>query len=63
MEYKYYIVEISGHIYQHIDETGNPNKYGACKYFDTFEAAAKWVKKHTYPGMSIYYAIRMRGAL
>ena len=57
---KYYIVEIAGHVYQHIDVKGNANKYGECKYFDTFEDAAKWVKRHTYIGMSHYYAIRMK---
>ena len=58
---KYYIVEICGHIYQHIDVKGQPNKYGDCKYFDTFYEAAQWVRKHTYIGMSVYYSIRMKG--
>lgn len=58
--YKYYIVQIDGHVYNHIDIKNKPNKYGECKYFDTFEDAAKWVKRHTYIGMSHYYAIRMK---
>ena len=59
-DYKYYIVQIDGHVYNHIDIKNKPNKYGKCKYFDTFEDAAKWVKRHIYIGMSHYYAIRMK---
>lgn len=60
---RYYIVEISGHVFQHIDVTGHANKYGQCKYFDSFEDAANWVKKHMYIGMSSYYAIRMKNGV
>lgn len=59
--FKYYIVEIDGHIYNHIDINNKPNKYGVCKYFDSFEDAAKWVKRRTSPGMTCYYSIRMKG--
>lgn len=59
--FKYYIVQIDGHVYNHIDVKNKPNKYGECKYFDKFEDAAKWIKKRIYPGMSWNYSIRMKG--
>lgn len=59
--FKYYIVEIDGCIYSHIDINNKPNKYGKCKYFDSFEDAAKWIQKRTCPGMHVHYSIRMRG--
>ena len=40
-----------------IDVTGKPNKYGKPKDFKTKEEAEKWIKKHSYNGMSWKYEI------
>ena len=40
-----------------IDVKGKPNKYGKPKDFETKEDAEKWIKKHSYNGMSWKYEI------
>ncbi len=54
----FYIVEIDGKVRNIIDIHGKANKYGACKYFETFQDAQKWVDKHSYKGMSMKYEIK-----
>ena len=53
----YHICRVDGFIRAAIDVNGKPNKYGAPKKFETKEEAEKWIKKHSYSGMSWRYEI------
>ena len=48
---------VDGFLRSAIDDKGKPNKYGKPKDFKTKEEAEKWIKKHSYNGMSWKYEI------
>lgn len=53
----YIIVEVDGHIRSTINKKGQPDKYSEPKTFMTYKAAATWIEKHSYTGMSWRYEI------
>lgn len=51
------IVMVDGWYRAVIDKDGKPNKYGIPKDFNSLKDAKKWVKQHSYWGMSFRYEI------
>ena len=53
----FHVCMVDGFLRSAIDVKGKPNKYGKPKDFETKEEAEKWIKKHSYNGMSWKYEI------
>ena len=53
----FHVCMVDGFLRSAIDDKGKPNKYGKPKDFKTKEEAKKWIKKHSYNGMSWKYEI------
>ena len=53
----FHVCMVDGFVRSAIDVKGKPNKYGKPKDFETKEEAEKWIKKHSYNGMSWKYEI------
>ena len=53
----FHVCEVDGFIRSAIDVKGKPNKYGTPKEFKTKAEAEKWIKNHSYKGMSFKYEI------
>lgn len=53
----FHVRMVDGFFRAAIDVKGKPNKYGKPKDFETKEDAEKWIKKHSYNGMSWKYEI------
>ena len=53
----FHVRMVDGFIRSAIDIKGKPNKYGKPKDFNTKAEAEKWIKKHSYNGMSCKYEI------
>ena len=57
----WHVVEVDGIIRSCIDIKGKANKYGKPKEFETADDAARWIKRHSYTGMSVHYEIVKEG--
>ena len=53
----FHVCMVDGECRAAIDVNGKPNKYGKPKDFETKDDAEKWIKKHSYNGMSWTYEI------
>lgn len=54
----YNVIEIDGIIRTCICKNNKADKYGEPKEFKTKADAEKWIKKHSYKGMSFRYEIK-----
>ena len=55
---KYFtVVEVDGAIRSAISVYNRPDKYSPARTFGNKRAAANWIAKHTYKGMSVRYEI------
>lgn len=54
---KYKIIEIDGIWRAAICKNNKADKYGVPKIFESKKAAANWIEKHSYKGMSFKYEI------